>query len=747
MSKQYISQGGILEDKGIRHYITDDGLIETTAPLTNPMRLDQGYRSHFNTLTNSFKTIKSTLVSSGTNNWAWATHSINTKHYVEYVIEEINDTPTAVSVGIGDRSTVNGALTDGIYFHGGTSGNTGISGVASTNHGQGNWAIGDVIMLATDPTTNKVWIGKNGVWALDYNPEAGIGGWTYGTNGKYFGGAVVSNSTGLIKQITTRFFANELTYTPPTGFVAPGDPAPTLPEIPLRFDMGTRSSTYISADNGFKTLVTEPRNVGTSYWTFLNRKITGKQLYEFQTTAGTQQGYFGIGSFAGTNLNNIMASGISWRDRYIYIDGVNSADLGSTRTVDLGDKIFLATDADLNKFWVGTIKSGESVITWMGSGTQDPATNQGGWSYSLADKYVGASVYITNGVSNRLESRLTATEQSVSAPSGFTAAGDSAAPTGGTDGLAGGSLSSISVSALESSLSASSTISVSLGATVTSSALGATLAASSGVSGALTNVTVSAMEGNATGVESIPGNASGSISSTITLSNVSASLVASSDKQIGLTGIIVSNLSGSATGTTVINASTNPPLNSTVNLSTLAASVLADANKSIGLTGIIVTPIGANASGSGIGSASGTLGSTTTVTALGGSARGSASASKSINSTVTISPNSGTANGTGNTSSNLGGIVTITQAIAVVSGTATVSVPLLNVGISQLESVVSGTGEAIASLSPVQLTALEATLVAHADITTTIDNSIAVSNMSGTGLASERKLTRNSLWL
>ena len=74
----------------------------------------------------------------------------------------------------------------------------------------------DIIMMAFDPTTGKIWFGVNGVWHNSGNPAAGTNAsytWTGGT-GPYF--VAVGEENG--GTATINFGQRPFTYTLPAGF-------------------------------------------------------------------------------------------------------------------------------------------------------------------------------------------------------------------------------------------------------------------------------------------------------------------------------------------------------------------------------------------------------------------------------------------------------------------------------------------------------------------------------------------------
>ena len=83
------------------------------------------------------------------------------------------------------------------------------------------WTTGDILALAYDSVTGRVWVAKNNVWANSGDPAAGTGFVTdasvTGLTGALYaaGGVYEGTITGVL---AARFSASQFTYTPPVGF-------------------------------------------------------------------------------------------------------------------------------------------------------------------------------------------------------------------------------------------------------------------------------------------------------------------------------------------------------------------------------------------------------------------------------------------------------------------------------------------------------------------------------------------------
>jgi len=176
------------------------------------------------------------LKTSGTSSGGYAaTQEITQKVYAEFTVSNISGNVGVIGFqGLHGTNYYNGAL--GFYGNGNIllgAGGTGSSVTAYSN--------GDVVMLAYDPETYKVWYGLNGTWDNSGNPAAGtgyvyqgssstfpsgvtFGGWCGGGEGAdivfNFGqdSSFAGNKTA--QGNTDSNGIGDFYYTPPTGFLA-----------------------------------------------------------------------------------------------------------------------------------------------------------------------------------------------------------------------------------------------------------------------------------------------------------------------------------------------------------------------------------------------------------------------------------------------------------------------------------------------------------------------------------------------
>lgn len=143
------------------------------------------------------------------------------KNVFEILVNQIGATTRAglggTSVGLGTDTlgfTVASGATDSVsYREGGWvqrgSGNAAFSTTYTT---------GDIIMLAYDASSGKIWVGKNGTW--DGSPEAGTGNSVTMTAGTALYPMVSSLDSANSMSLT--IYSGTLNYAAPSGFSAWG---------------------------------------------------------------------------------------------------------------------------------------------------------------------------------------------------------------------------------------------------------------------------------------------------------------------------------------------------------------------------------------------------------------------------------------------------------------------------------------------------------------------------------------------
>ncbi len=99
------------------------------------------------------------------------------------------------------------------------------NGQTSTSYGN-TYTTNDVISVAYNADTGKIWYAKNGTWQASGDPAAGTNEAYSGISGTYMPSALLNSATGI-----ANFGQRPFAYTPPTGFVALNTfnlPTPTI---------------------------------------------------------------------------------------------------------------------------------------------------------------------------------------------------------------------------------------------------------------------------------------------------------------------------------------------------------------------------------------------------------------------------------------------------------------------------------------------------------------------------------------
>lgn len=111
-------------------------------------------------------------------------------------------------------------------------------------------------------------------------------------------------------------------------------------------------------------------------------KTSGKWYFEVYTYNGADGQIGVIGGSVSLNQHTFFA------DKTAVVGGVNGAiavngtTVGSVTPVPQGRMTRVAYDADLGKVWIGTGNLEGSSTVWGGTGTQNPATGEGGFSFT-----------------------------------------------------------------------------------------------------------------------------------------------------------------------------------------------------------------------------------------------------------------------------------------------------------------------------------------------------------------------------
>lgn len=142
------------------------------------------------------------------------------KHYFEVRVVEGSVSPFMIlGVGVNDAATLPTAVgvsaTSWGYYE-----DTGQKHNNNTLSTYGNtWKTnGDVIGIALDMDSGKVWFSKNGVWQNSGDPAAGTNPAFTGLTGTIYAYLSLYRPSPSAHVLTANFGASALTYSPPIGF-------------------------------------------------------------------------------------------------------------------------------------------------------------------------------------------------------------------------------------------------------------------------------------------------------------------------------------------------------------------------------------------------------------------------------------------------------------------------------------------------------------------------------------------------
>jgi hypothetical protein len=149
----------------------------------------------------------------GSNQRILGTIATGTSGKFYWEVTTTNAFQAVVGVAIQSSNVYMEAVGDGNYYYGG---NTKINGSAGPT--LSTYTNGDVIGVAFDSSTGKIYFSKNGTWQNSGDPAAGTGsvGTLTGGNDWFAGSASQGTSTYNHKY---NFGQRPFAYTPPTGFV------------------------------------------------------------------------------------------------------------------------------------------------------------------------------------------------------------------------------------------------------------------------------------------------------------------------------------------------------------------------------------------------------------------------------------------------------------------------------------------------------------------------------------------------
>jgi hypothetical protein len=223
------------------------------------------------------------------------------------------------------------------------------------------YATGDIISIAYDANTRKIWFAKNGTWQLSGNPASGSNeiGTLNSPTGDYFFGFAVTDSGAVTANFGQRPFA----YPAPSGFktfCTTNLPEPTIADGSTAMDAvlytGNGSTQTISGLNFSPDFVwVKARNVGTSHrlWDVVRgaTKALVSDGTSVELTAVNGLTSFNSDGFSvGINLSESAKTYVAW-------------------TWDAGSSTVTNTEGSITSQVRANASAGFSVVTYTGSGS------------------------------------------------------------------------------------------------------------------------------------------------------------------------------------------------------------------------------------------------------------------------------------------------------------------------------------------------------------------------------------------
>jgi len=283
--------------------------------------------------------------------WYWeATLTSGSSYWGACIIRE-NSALAYTSLNSGDAYA---------YSNNGTKNN----GQTSTSYGN-TYTAGDVVMVAFDAASGKIWFGKNGTWQASGDPVAATNEAFSGISGNYFPGVLINTSV-----VNFNFGQRPFTYTPPTGFRALNTqnlPAPTIVRGNLWMDAtlytGTGATLNVNNAAGFAPDLVWIKSRSDASSHGLHDRVRGEPyaILISNSTAAESTGGSYISSFGGltstgfqlnsnTSGNGSGSTYVGWQWRANGTPAVTNTAGSITSTVS------------------ASATSGFSVVTYTGTG-------------------------------------------------------------------------------------------------------------------------------------------------------------------------------------------------------------------------------------------------------------------------------------------------------------------------------------------------------------------------------------------
>jgi hypothetical protein len=235
------------------------------------------------------------------------------------------------------------------------------NGQTATTYGN-TYTTNDLVSVAYNADTGKIWFGKNGTWQASGDPSAGTNEAFSGISGTYMPSALLNNATGI-----ANFGQRPFSYTPPTGYVALN--TFNLPASTITNGAGYMAATLYTGTGATQTITTtaqlgsgamvwtktrsnavnwDTRSTGlTNNYSFLQSNTTNAE----ETTATQYAMTFSNGSYtvgAGDNINQSTRTFVG----YQWAAGASASN----------------TSGSITSTTYANTTAGFSVVTYTGTG-------------------------------------------------------------------------------------------------------------------------------------------------------------------------------------------------------------------------------------------------------------------------------------------------------------------------------------------------------------------------------------------
>jgi hypothetical protein len=209
-----------------------------------------------------------------------------------------------------------------------------------------SFANGDVISIAYDPVTGKIWFAKNGTWMASGVPSTGTSpNYTLPTGVDRVAGGYTGSGYGTLE---FNFGQRPFSYTPPTGFKALNTqnlPDATIKKGNAYFDVVARAGA--TAPTSVTSLAFQPDLL----WTKTRSAVTNHNLFDSARglSVRLQSDNTGADAAAGSMVTSFNSNGYTFGSDY---SGTNLS--GSTH---------------VDWVWKESASAGFDIVTYTGDGT------------------------------------------------------------------------------------------------------------------------------------------------------------------------------------------------------------------------------------------------------------------------------------------------------------------------------------------------------------------------------------------